>query len=317
MWAFPDRFWWAQRVWGVLVVLGALGSLVWLVIKVLGLFNFAGFGTGWQISIPLLVIAVLFVVALVVGVLPLLGMFAQGIGYLWGSSLGRDRFHRRLLAIQGNQEAMPRATIKVDPGNAPRLSGGSLELLWRGTGSSRLIWIIIYLVFVPIFAAWAGLGIYTAYALITSNPAQLSLLVRGGLLALVVSLLIGAPLLFTGMFVFFLPRILGKPYGVIADAAGILYRPEHIGRRRLLRWEEVCLFEVEPKEDAVAFRLYGRDAIVWWRNQPPSKTISLGLTREEFEQRHQALLDLIVARTGLLPRTFDEKLKLADASSGV
>jgi hypothetical protein len=36
---------------------------------------------------------------------------------------------------------------------------------------------------------------------------------------------------------------------------------------------------------------------------------------KEFEQRHQALLDLIVARTGLLPRTLDKKL--VDAASSL
>ena len=41
---------------------------------------------------------------------------------------------------------------------------------------------------------------------------------------------------------------------------------------------------------------------------PPSRWVSLGLSSQEFRERHQALLDLIVARTGLVPRTLDAKL---------
>jgi hypothetical protein len=41
----------------------------------------------------------------------------------------------------------------------------------------------------------------------------------------------------------------------------------------------------------------------------PTWEMAAGLTRLELEERHQALLDLIAARTGLLPRTFERMLQ--------
>src|SRR5579862_3956958 len=95
MLAFPDRFWWAQRVAGVLLALAALGSLVWLVVQALGLFNFAGLGTGWQMLLELLVIGALLVFIIGLGVLQLAMPLLMGLGYLMGASPARDRFERR------------------------------------------------------------------------------------------------------------------------------------------------------------------------------------------------------------------------------
>src|SRR5690348_17611894 len=105
----PDRFWWAQRVLGVLLVVLALGSLVWLIAQMLGSFNFGGLGTGWQMLVPLLIIGAILLVGITLGVLSVAGGFLTGIGYLMGSSPARDRFRRRLRALEGDQEAMPRA----------------------------------------------------------------------------------------------------------------------------------------------------------------------------------------------------------------
>jgi hypothetical protein len=102
----------------------------------------------------------------------------------------------------------------------------------------------------------------------------------------------------------------------VANSDGLWYYPR-ILKRRFFRWDEVRLLEVYlPKNEHYrAYRLYGRDSIARWLELPPSKWVSLGMSKAEFEQRHQALLDLIVARTGLLPRTLDEKL--AEDDSGV
>jgi hypothetical protein len=109
----------------------------------------------------------------------------------------------------------------------------------------------------------------------------------------------------------------GRPYGVIATDDGLWYHPQ-AGRRRLLRWEEIRLFEVLASQRSQRYRryrLYSRDVVAVWSSEPPLSSGAPGLTKEEFGERHQALLNLIVVRTGLLPRTLDEKL--AEAASGV
>jgi hypothetical protein len=314
MFWIPDRFWWVQRVWGVVLVLGAVASLLWLVVQILGLFNFAGLGTGWQIVIPLLIIAVIFLLALTLGVLHLAGPFLVGVGYLWGASPARGRFQQRLRAIQGDQDAMPRAKIQVDASRASRLSGSTLELIWRPTALLRLLVALMDLIFLPVFGFFAGVGMYVAYEIVGTNQNPgLFWLARIGLLLLDVSGVVCAPLIVMGIFFCTVPMLLGKPYGLIANDDGIVYRALVTRRRYVLRWEEIGLFEVEQatRRGKFSYRLYGRRVIARWFDYPPSKGGSLGVTKEEFEQRHQALLDLIVARTGLMPRTFDEKLAKA------
>ncbi len=123
---------------------------------------------------------------------------------------------------------------------------------------------------------------------------------------------LAAALLF--LIVFFtrsLPSIWGRPYGMRASSDGFWFYPK-VGRKRFFRWEEIRLFEVDPTADKsfVTYRVYGRGAIAHWLKQPPSSFVTLDLTRQEFEQRHQALLNLIAARTHLLPRTLHQRLKI-------
>ncbi|HEX6778791.1 MAG TPA: hypothetical protein VF099_11360, partial [Ktedonobacterales bacterium] len=65
------------------------------------------------------------------------------------------------------------------------------------------------------------------------------------------------------------------------------------------------------------YRLYGQNTFIQWLNQPPSKWVASDISSEEIEQRHQALLNLIVARTHLLPRTFDKRLAEADEDRSI
>src|SRR5262249_20494681 len=151
------------------------------------------------------------------------------------------------------------------------------------------------------FGGLAGVGIYVTYALVTHGPAELFWWEWIAALLLAVIFIAGAPLLIIGMFILYLlPVVFGKRYGVIGDADGILYRPRRFGRNRVLRWDEIRLFEVGyyfGVESLVIFRLYGPDTLVWWLKQAPTKSLSASVTKEAFGELHQALLDLIAART--------------------
>jgi hypothetical protein len=109
--------------------------------------------------VPLLVIGAVLLVGVVLGVLQLAGSFLAGIGYLIGSSPAREHFRRRLRALQGDQDAMPRAQIQVDAEHAPRLSGGALELIWRPTLLLHVLMTLVDLVFLPVFGFAIGLGV--------------------------------------------------------------------------------------------------------------------------------------------------------------
>lgn len=261
---FPDRFWWLQRAWGVLGVLASLGGIVELVVHVAGIHNLFNLGTGWQFFIILLVIVVLSLIAAALGTLPILGVLLVSLAYLRRASPARDRFHRRLLAIEGDENAIPLAEIEVDAAEAPKLSSDSLKLMWQPTILARLTLALIELIFVPVFAFLAGLGVYLAYGILTTNQAQLSLLARGGLLLLVAGALVGVPLLVVVLLVFALPMVVIRSFGILADADGILYRSTRTGRRRVLQWDEIRLFEVEQieKQKPGKCRLYGQSAFI-------------------------------------------------------
>jgi hypothetical protein len=230
------------------------------------------------------------------------------VGYVRTSFRTRERFRRRQRAMQGEQEAMPRARMPVDAEQAPDVSGQPLELMWRATPFSDRIMTTIITISLVIFSPFAGIFMYAGYLDVTTNTEHYSLLERGFLLGIIVYAT--ALLLFLIVFlVRLLPWERGKPYGVIASNDGLWYYPR-ILKRRFLRWDEVSLLEVNiPKNERYqGYKLYSRASIARWLELPPSRWASLGVNKEEFEQRHQALLNLIAAQTGLLPRTFDKKL---------
>jgi hypothetical protein len=310
----PDRFWWVQRFGGGLLVVGCLIGTIRLVMMGLDLSQLTIDGPVisqiWHLQTEQT-----FLLAAEYALFACMGIFP-----FWDSFPARERCRHRLRAIEGDREAMLRAKVKVDAGNAPDLSGGSLELLWQATPFSSRIMTTIIAVVVVIFGPFALFFLYLGYCLATNTSLIGSIsmepmtpLERVGIVAVAAGS--AGVLLFLVVFVIrLLPWERGRPFGVTAGDDGLLYYPR-MGKKRFLRWDEICLLEVcVPKNERCReYKLYGRNTLAKWLAQPPSGWVSLGLTKQEFEQRHQALLDLIVARTGLLPRTFDKKL--AEASS--
>lgn len=79
---------------------------------------------------------------------------------------------------------------------------------------------------------------------------------------------------------------------------------------RLLEiWQERHRRGAEPLQ---GYTLYGRLTRIEWRNLPAAWIAPEGMTYSELAHRQRQLLDLIAAKTGLMPRTFADDLKMPD-----
>jgi hypothetical protein len=248
----------------------------------------------------------------------------------------RKRFYLRLRAFRGDQEAMPRAAMRVVPERAPDLANEPVTLMWRATRLGRLFWAACLCLVCSVvgFSIWCGFllasflptfqGTPHVYALPLLSPAYM---MEGRVIVVALWLvLLGFSLGAFAFIVVIAPGRLGKRYGVVATTEGIFYRPQELGRSWLLRWEEIRLVEVaEPgKGGPQKVRVYGPLACVQWQMVNPFGLDGLGVapdavgwdgvSERDLWTRHQALLNLIVARTHLLPRTFEEQAMLAGSA---
>lgn len=291
---FPDRFWWLRGAQGAILAVTGVCMLVLLINDWWGVGNAAT-----ETWVLLTILCVLCGVLSITAILRALEV--------------RRLFRGRLRAIQGDQEAIPLAAINVASSHSPELASETLTLLWQATPALRRAWTGVGLFLYFFLASIAGVGVFVVYLLISKNalhqlPVEISVVVVQG-----VGIMIIGPLI--GLIV--LSRISLKQnccYGVRAQAEGVSYYPPH-GKTQFLRWEEICLFEVVGLRDPhyCRYRLYGRKAIAEWRYEAPYLGfVPLDMTRAAFYERNQALLNLITAKTCLLPRTFDKRLTMKE-----
>ena len=306
----PDRFWWVQRFGGLLFALGCLFGAIQSLLDAHDLAQLAGD----HVLDPRILHDEVEMSLLQAGEFAL--FLALASIEMWASFGSRKRIQRRQRAIEGDQDALPRASLTVDANLTPRLSGGSLEFLQQAGVVNRRVTMTGYFVALLVGVSMVGLLLVEAYVLASTNQAGMSLWERGTLAIVFVGVAAGLVALLVAA-TRYLPSYLGKPYGVRATDDG-LWSYARTGRKQLLRWEEFRLLEVIPDGNgrhSQTYKLYSETAVATWSNEPPSSILLSGLAMQEFRQRHQALLNLIAARTSLLPRTFDKKL--AELGSGI
>ncbi len=300
---FLDRYWWLRLLGGITMMI-TTGVAGW---------------TLWQSPIPLSDLWVSDLwgdeVArfsaqndlLVIGLCILL--FMQGISVVRSSVHAHDRCNRRLAALRGDADIIPVAGIPLHPADAPDVTVTPLVLQWAASRATRLIIAplegFLCALFLVLPFAVAGAMIYAvqhgAFASLRLGVSAILMfvtivLVYGILSCVAVSLLVRE-----------LPADFGRPFGVWASPEGIASMDRH-GKRRFLRWEVMRLLEVTTNDTRTSrtFRVYGFHMAVEWSipalgsSYPP-----LYITASEMVERSQSLLDLINARTGLAPRTFD------------
>jgi Flp pilus assembly protein TadB len=248
-------------------------------------------------------------------------MLAQAVSLARSAQPARDRYRGRLAALAGDQDAIPRATtIAVDASRAPDLRTGQLELLRRTTRAGRRANVALFVFVCLLFGSFIVLGIIVVVLVLGTPSAKLfpadplSLAESIGLLLLLVAFCFVMPIALIVWFGYDLAGDMrGRPRGVVADDTGLTYYPQ-AGRSRRVHWGEMQLIEVSLSSSLSTpyceYKLFARVTTVEWTDYNRSNwETTTGLTRPVFEERHQALLDLIAARTGLLPRTFEKKLQ--------
>jgi hypothetical protein len=236
----------------------------------------------------------------------------------------KRRHHRtRLAALHGDSNAMPIASMHPDPTVAPDLANKPLDLWWRTSTASRILYIPLLGLQVVVALLSIGVTIFgqlapiflppqrPAYELHTPpQPMSVSEIAWRVALASVAV----AALVFLGVLhACAAPYLVGRPFGLSAIDVGINARTEW-GSRVHMAWEEMRLLEV-VKGDAQAprrFALYAPGKRIDWAEY----TAGLGgqyapvdITSSEMTLRQAALLSLIAERTNLTPRTLTKTLE--------
>jgi hypothetical protein len=116
------------------------------------------------------------------------------------------------------------------------------------------------------------------------------------------------------------PAFLANPtFGVIATGDGLIWR--RLDRPdQLVRWEEARLLEVTSRQTSRSgepmrtYTLYGGLTRAEWQEYRSSAQsfVPDRISRDHMVIRQRLLLDLIAARTGLSPRTFEPALRSED-----
>lgn len=235
---------------------------------------------------------------------------------------GRRRAWLRTEALRGNLDVMPVSLLVTDAQKAPDVSREPLALSWHTNVAQRITHVPEFLLTPAVFGlfialAWVGLIMH-----VFKDASWLQ-----GEWQLTAGLLVATAVygVLMAVLVRYLPTLFGKPFGLTASDEGIHYRTV-FGREGFIRWEEIKLLEVELyglRSVAIArreFSLYGESArqVIVWKDNPPtsrSEFVPNGMSQAEMTVRLQALLDLINARTGLVPRTFAKTLRPKEVQS--
>jgi hypothetical protein len=241
-------------------------------------------------------------------------------------AIHKRRQHRmRLAAFHGATSVMPVAEIHADPALAPDVTGKPLDLWWRTSTASRVIYVPLLGLQVVAVLLSIGAGIIgylgpiflppqlQAYEVYASMPPQpmsvMEIVTRVAVAGVMVAILVVLGIILARVT----PYLFGRPFGLTVTNAGISARTEW-GSRIHVAWEEMRLLEV-VKGDAQAprrFALYAPGKRIDWAEY----TMSLGgryapvdITSSEMTLRQASLLSLIAARSKFRPRTLAKTLE--------
>jgi hypothetical protein len=287
----PGRFWWAEALCAMAPGLFGIAGSVWALSAILPIDEAHHQSNDQDLMFG-------------VGI-ALIGLLFSAF-FFHDAARDLKRWRMRRATLLGDQDTMSPAVGIPVPAEPPDVSQPPLEMLWRASPSLRF-----FLAPLMLGGALLALGMIAAsevllIVILILAPPGLTPDVRNILLSVV-------PVLLAGMIglVFFivraLPTYFGRICGIIASDMGLDYR-DGFGRRHALSWRDARLFEVEKTNDgSLRFYLYGTHDIVAWYRSPGGGFFGLapvGISGLERMQRFEALNALILARTGLLPRTF-------------
>jgi hypothetical protein len=305
---FFDRFWWLRPLGALLAAVFGLLVLARLAVPDIAAGRLSS--DTW--------------IALALGV----GFLAVAVLLAMSIAPARDRTERRERTLAGDPNAMPRAhPPHVEPSSRvsrvrrplprpPRVLPGRLAVFWRAGWFERLYAGFIVFVGLVCLAASGVVLVPFARFLLTGEPRSV---LRVTLAAF--ALLIVAFCPFSLYLLYWaVPALLGRRPGVEVTRDGIATR-QLWGRQQTVRWDEARLLEISaPRRFGLmaphrTFRLYGSRSVAVWRDElRPFSDYRLDLFepdrpyRFQVRERMDALLDLVMKRSGLAPRTFSVSL---------
>lgn len=237
------------------------------------------------------------------------------------ASQARKRARARAAAVRGDAEAIPRAAIPTDAAQAPDVAAEPLVLMWRPTRAARVIYGIAGLLLGPLSLA---VVVMIVVFWLDDSPSELLLAAFGtarfAAVAVPAVMLLLFGIISISLCVLAWVWVRGRPFGIIASAAGIRMRSMS-GRVRFVLWQDIRLFEVLRERNAprnrLTYQLYASRHTIKWTHplQGGGMFKPDGATSDEMRARAQELLDLIAARTSLVPRTFDKALQPGDRAT--
>lgn len=213
------------------------------------------------------------------------------------------RFRRRRVAIQGDLSALPFRFLMPYSAEVTDIGGVPLELIWLSRvaehprlARARVIWGLV----VVVLALAMGLGLSV---LLFSAPHKESTFYY---------LTAAFPTTYIGLGRAYrvcargIAQTFGAPKRMLANDDGVTWVPI-LGRTRVMRWHEMALLEISGDASSHCYVLYSHEQALPWS----SDFIYL-----HADHRFYAMLDLIRARTALVPYTFDKKLASASSDTG-
>lgn len=251
-----------------------------------------------------------------------LGIALLGLGMTLVVMAIRARRHHlvRLVAFQRDADAMPLANIRTDATRVPDVTTQPLELMWRNNKVTGFLYGLIVIVQVLGILLMAGLTLFAAFETLIRSSRPLSVwevIVHIAAIMALTALIVGIAIACVRVF----PFVFGRPFGVTATDQGVDARTE-FGTRVHIDWDEARLLEVVGG-DANAWRRYSLYApgkrISWaeYMERFGADYVPAHISSSEMTLREAALLNLVVARTGLPMRTFAKSLQRRPVSSDV
>lgn len=219
------------------------------------------------------------------------------------SALGKGRRRRRREAIDGDASGLPFTFAVPYSSEATDGYSGLVELFWlsRLAEHPRLARLrVIWGVAAVVLAIALGLGVSI---LLFSAPHD------GSTFYDLTTAFTGA---YTGIGAACricasgLVKTYDSPKRMLANDDGVTWVPI-LGRTRVMRWHEMALLEISGNASSQRYVLYSREQALPW---------SSDFTYLHEDHPFYAMLDLIRARTALVPYTFDKKLASASCDTG-
>ncbi len=298
-----DRFWWLELIIGLVLCVGTVPILYFGIGSVPSPTDNPFFTSAeyWQ-SVGIMSFAALV-------------CLGGGVAFLVMAGHTRGSHIKRLAALQGDVDVLPLAEIHPDPTLVPDVAQQPLELMWRTGGGARFVKIPLLGIQALLVLATVGLTIFQFVAPFfpafqPSQPMSVTEIILRVAVALVCSGIVAVICVLGARIA---PHLFGRPFGVSATTSGIDAHTE-FGSHIHIAWEEMRLLEVATGGTTVkrSFSLYAPGKRIGWAEYTSglgAEYVPVGASGTEMTLRQAALLSLIAARTGLVPRTLAKALE--------